>query len=101
MNNNIYPWQMDVWKRLTDTRKRLPHALLLRGRSGIGKFDFALQLTQSLLCQTPAADGFPCGVCPSCGWFAQGNHPDYRLLSPEQEAASTDDDELAATSAKS
>lgn len=100
MNNNIYPWQIELWKRLVDGRDRLPHALLLRGRSGIGKFDFALQLTQSLLCQTPTSQGFACGVCPSCGWFVQGNHPDYRLLSPEQESASTDDDEPVVAAAK-
>ncbi|HEY8118904.1 MAG TPA: DNA polymerase III subunit delta' [Methylophilaceae bacterium] len=99
--NNIYPWQIDTWKRFSDTKERLPHALLLHGRSGIGKFDFALQLTKSLLCQVPTVDGFACGACLSCGWFAQGNHPDYRLLSPEQEATSSDDEEPAAGSAKS
>lgn len=84
-----------------DARDRLPHALLLRGRSGIGKFDFALQLTQSLLCQAPVTDGSACGVCSSCDWFAQGNHPDYRLLSPEQDVASVDDEESIAASTKS
>lgn len=97
---NIYPWQIEVWKHLSGARERLPHALLLRGRGGIGKFDFALQLTQSLLCQTPAANGFACGSCSSCGWFAQNNHPDYRLLSPEQESASSEEEPVA-VSAKS
>lgn len=102
MNKNvIYPWQHNVWKRLTDGRGRLPHALLLRGRAGIGKFDFALQLTQSLLCQSPSEDGFACSACASCGWFAQNSHPDYRLLSPEQESVSSDEEEPVAVSAKS
>ena len=97
----IYPWQLDLWKRLAESRGRLPHALLLRGRSGIGKFDFALQHTKSLLCQTPIAGGYACDACPSCGWFAQNNHPDYRLLTPEQDAVSGDEDAPTAPAAKS
>jgi len=85
-----YPWQTEVWQRLYEARARLPHALLLYGRSGIGKFDFAQHLSKSLLCQTPKPDGQACEICPSCGWFAQSNHPDYRLLTPEPEAADDD-----------
>lgn len=93
-----YPWQSDVWQRLYEARERLPHALLLRGRSGIGKFDFALHLTKSLLCQSPKTDGQACETCPSCGWFSQNNHPDYRLLTPDQDAS--DDDEVMVTAKK-
>lgn len=98
---NIYPWQFDLWERLAESRGRLPHALLLRGRGGVGKFDFALQLAKSLLCQTPTTNGHACDACPSCGWFAQNNHPDYRLLTPEQDAVSSEDDVPAAPAAKS
>ncbi|HEU4374819.1 MAG TPA: DNA polymerase III subunit delta', partial [Telluria sp.] len=28
-------------------------------------------------------DGHACDACPSCNWFAQGNHPDYRRVRPE------------------
>lgn len=86
-----YPWQSNVWRRLYEARERLPHALLLQGRSGIGKFDFAQHLSKSLLCQSPKSDGQACDVCSSCGWFTQNNHPDYRLISPEQEADGDDD----------
>lgn len=97
----IYPWQSDVRKRLIEARERLPHALLLRGRSGIGKLDFAQQLAQLLLCQAPTASGTACGICSSCGWLAQGNHPDYRFLTPEQETANNDDDAPAVPATKS
>lgn len=63
-------------------RGRLPHALLLQGAPGIGKLDFALALAQSLLCSTPDSAGAACGRCEACNWFAQGNHPDFRLLEP-------------------
>ena len=70
----------------------MPNALLLRGPQGVGKFDFALALTRSLLCQMPAADGHACGVCAGCNWFSQGNHPDYRLLTPAQDSAASEDE---------
>jgi DNA polymerase-3 subunit delta' len=87
MNNfkNIYPWQNTVWLRLSRAGQRLPHALLLHGRSGIGKNDFAYSLSQSLLCSNRKEAEHACGQCSSCNWFNEGNHPDFRLLSPEQE----------------
>ncbi|OAM53005.1 DNA polymerase III subunit delta' [Methylovorus sp. MM2] len=92
MSEEIYPWQADIWKRLYTARDRLPHALLLRGKPGIGKLDFAIALTRALLCETPKDSGHACNQCASCNWFSQNNHPDYRLLSPEQDATSGEDD---------
>lgn len=81
--NTFYPWQDDLWQRWIGLRTRLPHALLLKGPQGVGKFDFAMNLAQSLLCQFPAANGFACQNCPSCHWFQQETHPDFRLLQPD------------------
>lgn len=64
-------------------RSRLPHALLLKGPQGIGKYDFAMKLAQSMLCENPDSIGYPCENCPSCHWFLQKSHPDFRLLQPE------------------
>jgi DNA polymerase-3 subunit delta' len=64
-------------------RERMPHAILLHGPAGIGKSQFAERFAQAVLCQTPLAAGHPCGQCESCGWFSQGNHPDYRRVRPE------------------
>lgn len=64
-------------------RQRMPHALLLQGRAGTGKAQFASFLAQSLLCDTRSVNDFACGICHSCGWFQQGNHPDFRLLETE------------------
>jgi DNA polymerase-3 subunit delta' len=75
----------------------MPHALLVHGRAGIGKVEFARALAASVLCES-ARDGLACGQCPSCHWFAQGNHPDYREIVPE---AASEDDEEADESAKS
>jgi len=80
---DIYPWQKNDWANLQELRKRPPHGLLLKGAQGIGKFDLAMRFAQSLLCVQPDAAGFACGSCPSCHWFSQGSHPDFRLLQPD------------------
>ena len=80
---NIYPWQKSDWMRLQELRKRPAHGLLFKGTKGIGKLDLAINFARSLLCQYPDESGFACGKCPSCHWFEQGSHPDFRLLQPE------------------
>ena len=80
---DIYPWQKNDWTRLQELRKRPAHALLFKGTKGIGKLDLAMNFAQSLLCQQPDESEFACGKCPSCHWFEQGSHPDFRLLQPE------------------
>lgn len=77
------------------SRERLPHALLLQGRRGTGKQDFARKLAQSLLCASPLPDQSACGTCDSCSWYAQDNHPDFRLLEPEDRDASAGEESEA------
>ncbi len=79
----LYPWQNEPWQRWAGLRSRLPHAILLKGPQGIGKLDFAMNLAQSLLCEHPRADSLACQECPSCHWFEQETHPDFRLLQPD------------------
>jgi DNA polymerase-3 subunit delta' len=79
----VYPWQKNDWARLKELRKGPAHGLLFKGSKGIGKLDMAINYAQSLLCQDPDEANFACGKCPSCHWFEQGTHPDFRLLQPE------------------
>jgi len=79
----IYPWQTGDWERLQQLRSHWPHALLLHGQAGIGKLHFAQHLARGLLCEAPKPNSEPCGTCPACNWFVQGNHPDYRIVVPE------------------
>lgn len=80
---NIIDLHKPVWEQLSARRAQLPHALLLSGQRGIGKFDLARRFAESLLCENPAPSHEACGCCPACGWLAQGNHPDFRLLQPD------------------
>lgn len=83
---HLYPWQVDSAQRLLSLRSQLPHAILLHGRAGLGKYALAQAFAQLLLCENKTAEtGEPeraCGVCSSCHWFALGNHPDLHLLQP-------------------
>ena len=81
------------WSRLVGSLEQLPHALLIHGPRGVGKLVLARRFSQLLLCESPAAR-VPCGRCDGCRWFAEGNHPDFRLVQPEiltQDAESGDE----------
>lgn len=96
ISDNIYPWQHNVWQHLNQDSQKIPHALLLNGRAGTGKYDFARYFSQSLLCADKTRanknqQGHACGQCSSCNWFKDNSHPDFRVLSPEQDADSEDD----------
>lgn len=80
---NTLPWHLQAWQNLQLLQQKMPHALLLHGNAGCGKTLFARQFAQSLLCERRLDDGRACGACPSCTWFGQGNHPDFRCVRPE------------------
>lgn len=85
------PWHRGLLARLASDREHMPHALLVKGPAGIGKVEFARALAAAVLCESPRA-GLACEACPSCHWFAQGNHPDYREIVPEASAEEEEDD---------
>ncbi len=81
---NIFDWQKPLWDQLLDHPEKLPHAMLFAGPEGVGKFAFAQALAASLLCEQKAEGNMPCGRCSSCTWLTSGNHPDFRLIRPEE-----------------
>ncbi len=93
-----YPWQTHAWSVLCRTRReaKLGHAWLLCGRAGTGKVEFAHRFAQLALCEDIAADSAPCGECRSCHLFHAGNHPDFRLLVPVDDARSIGIDQVRA-----
>ena len=84
-------WHEQEWRRLWEAPAGPPHAILLAGVTGVGKSLFAAAMAQRLLCGSPRqpADN-ACGVCTSCRLLAAGNHPDFRHVVPEAEAAEAD-----------
>jgi DNA polymerase-3 subunit delta' len=88
---NVLELHKSVWQQLQARRGKLPHALLFSGARGLGKFALAKSFAASLLCENPERDGTACGKCSACGWLAQGNHPDFRMLQPEAMAEEGDE----------
>jgi len=80
---NIIEMHSQSWQQLCERRAQLPHALLIAGQRGIGKFELARSFAAALLCEVRSESGNACGHCPACGWLAQGNHPDLRLVQPD------------------
>jgi len=99
---NIYEWQVALWRQLLADHKSIPHAMLMAGPQGLGKLAFAQALAARLLCEQDkhgmAADRMACGLCSSCIWLASDNHPDFRLIQPDDgDEGSEEDGEEAQT----
>ena len=91
------PWQQQQWQRIDDLfqHKKLPHALLLAGPSGVGKQRFALALAQYLMCESPV-QGMACGECRQCGFNLAGTHPDLKWVAPEEKSKHIKIDQIRA-----
>ncbi|OAI50009.1 hypothetical protein AYO45_00065 [Gammaproteobacteria bacterium SCGC AG-212-F23] len=82
----IYPWQQSQWQQFNDMQKnRIPHALLLLGKPGLGKKSFAEMMAKTLLCEQ--ANDVACDHCHSCSLFQANTHPDFKSISPEESAS--------------
>jgi DNA polymerase-3 subunit delta' len=81
------PWQTAQWQALCEARRagRVPHALLLAGRPGLGKRRFAERLGRALVCRGATDAGDACGRCPACHQAEAGTHPDLIRVAPEEE----------------
>jgi len=80
-----YPWQQPLWQSFIAQfeQARLPHALLLAGQKGIGKWHYSNVIADFLLCASPRS-GLACGKCKSCQLIKSETHPDKMLVIPEE-----------------
>ncbi len=80
----VYPWLNGQWNQLIKRvqAKNIPHAILLTGPMGNGKFDLASKFAQYLLCSDPLESNTACGQCQSCYWFKNRSHPDVNEVLP-------------------
>jgi DNA polymerase-3 subunit delta' len=63
-------------------RDRFPHAVILSGAHGSGKYTLALMLARAMNClEQPSTDGLPdfCGRCSNCTRIAQSQDLDTRF----------------------
>lgn len=75
--------QEEVKERLRQLVRegKMPHALMLSGKQGVGKLPLALALAQYLCCSN-RTESDACGTCPSCVKYAKMEHPDLHLVFP-------------------
>jgi DNA polymerase-3 subunit delta' len=87
MTHSILPWQQPNWEHLANyiNQQRIPQALLITGRKGLGKYQLAMQFAQALLCTARLENGWFCDHCHSCVLFKAGTHPDFMLITPEED----------------
>ncbi len=80
------PWQQKNWMHLAAyrTQNRIPQALLVIGNKGLGKRQLVRQFANSLLCNQPQDDSFPCGRCSGCLLFQADTHPDFLHIKPNE-----------------
>ncbi|MDE7411270.1 MAG: AAA family ATPase [Paramuribaculum sp.] len=79
---------------------QIPHAILLEGPAGIGKFAMARALAQYIQCTDRDANGDSCGKCKSCLLHQSLNHIDVTYVFPvvkldSMKSAPVSDDFLA------
>lgn len=79
----IQRWHAETMQTVVERRSRLPHALLLTGARGIGKWHCARLMARTLVCRQPDAQGRACGQCQSCHLAAAGTHPDIHGVTLE------------------
>jgi DNA polymerase III delta prime subunit len=75
-------------------QSRVPSAILLVGKRGVGKSKIALEYFTQLLCSSTQygndSEKFGgCGACSSCLLIAAGNHPDWHWIDAAQEEWNT------------
>lgn len=79
-----YPWLSRYVDRFNINK--LAHSQLFSGKSGIGKFYFAKEISKSILC-TKSSNLFEyCNECSSCKSFDLGSHPDFKLIQLESDS---------------
>ncbi|MGI6279001.1 MAG: hypothetical protein ACOYJS_00380 [Acutalibacteraceae bacterium] len=61
--------------------RRLPHAVLIEGDIGTGRHTLADFLSTALVCE---GSQIPCGICDTCRLANAKNHPDIKVIAPEE-----------------
>jgi DNA polymerase-3 subunit delta' len=85
MTNHIVdtlPWLQSSWSQLNRyiIENRIPQALLMIGKNGMGKRFLAEYYAQSLLCSSQQSSQDFCGQCQSCLLFKAKTHPDFIFI---------------------
>ncbi len=96
----LLPWHLPLVRQMEGAWKadHLPHALLLHGQPGLGKFRFATWLARAVLCESSVAKLAACGHCNGCRLTLAGSHPDLTVVVPEEGKQQISVDQVRAVS---
>lgn len=95
------PGHEDVKRRLRDMadKSRIPHALLLEGPAGSGKYALARAFAQYIHCQHRTPEGDACGRCPACQQHEAFNQIDtyfsFPIVKKSSSSSAISDDYIA------
>lgn len=80
----LYPWLAPAASQLKGAHAagRLPPALLIHEAPGTGARQLATLFAQLRFCTGASV---PCGACTHCRRVAQGEHPDFVIVTPDYE----------------
>lgn len=94
--NSILPWHEQAWQYLVNRRNvgSFPHAILIKGKRGIGKLSLAKNLAALLLCQAGLRKSIACGECDACILLKADNHPDLVMVQPEEQGKAIKIDQI-------
>jgi DNA polymerase-3 subunit delta' len=84
------PWLDALKQQLAQLKRseRLPHAVLIDSKPGLGGEAVIAELIASVLCNQPDQDTLACGHCRSCQLHAIASHEDlHRIEVPEARAS--------------
>jgi DNA polymerase III subunit delta' len=83
----LHPWLYSNYQTMVKAWEKgvLPHALLVTGLDGVGKYSLADAIARFVLCENKQANQ-PCGTCRSCLLVAAGSHPDRIELTFEEKS---------------
>ncbi|MFT5755630.1 MAG: DNA polymerase-3 subunit delta' [Alteromonadaceae bacterium] len=77
------------------TSGKLPHALLINGVKGSGKYELGNWLISVLLCQTPvlqtsSTPTLACGQCKTCRLYKSNTYPDHLFIEADKATIGVD-----------
>lgn len=70
--------------------KKLVHAYLLSGATGLGKLELAIWIAQAVFCNNPTVNAFPCLKCNECIRIKNNEHPDVIQIIPDGQSIKVD-----------
>ena len=78
----------ETLKNMIDSNN-ISHSYIFSGTSGIGKFEFAKEFAQAIICLSET-EPKPCNHCKACESFDNSNNPDIIIIDENEDSIKTE-----------